>query len=158
MLRPAAEAALGARWLVVAVAIATAAAAGVVMCGPLWIWPAATLLAVGALYASYRWPFAFIVLMLWTAVIPTFYLLHVGSIGVAPYLLFEVLAITGLTLRALRGRIRVVVPPGASYLAIYILLTSISAVFTEILDLPTPAGTHLEISWRSSLTFGETSF
>jgi O-antigen ligase len=82
---------------------------------------------VGVLLA-YRWPFPFVILTLWTFVIPTIYVVYVGSFGLAPYVLLEGCALCGMAGRVLIGGQRLTLPPGAACFALYAGLTTVSAV------------------------------
>jgi O-antigen ligase len=70
----------------------------------------------------------FVVLTIWTTVIPTIYAVHVGPFGLAPYVLLETMAIIGLSLRWLGGRVALIAPPGLGWLVAHVLLTSASSL------------------------------
>lgn len=106
-----------------------ALAAGAVLVGfvlsPNILGPA--LAAACLLWAACRWPHMFVVLTMWTAVVPTVYAFQVGPFGFAPYVIFEAIAMAGLAFQWLTGRITIVAPPGYKWFVVHVLLTSVSA-------------------------------
>jgi O-antigen ligase len=89
-------------------------------------------MAIAALlWAAYRWPLMFVVLTIWTTVIPTVYAFQVGAFGLAPYVLLETVAVIGIALRWMSGRITLVVPQGVGWLIVHVGLTSLSALLAS---------------------------
>lgn len=80
------------------------------------------------LWAALRRPHLFVVLTMWTAVVPTVYAFQVGPFGFAPYVIFESIAMAGFVFQWLTGRITIVAPPGYKWFVVHVLLTSISAL------------------------------
>jgi O-antigen ligase len=86
------------------------------------------LAAVCLLWAACRWPYIFVVLTMWTAVVPTIYAFQVGPFGFAPYVLFEAFAMVGLAFQLATGRVSIAAPPGFKWFIVHVLLTSASAL------------------------------
>jgi O-antigen ligase len=114
-------------WFAGALALAALAAAfalspdilGPIMLGGCFVW------------AAIRWPSIFVILTMWTCVAPTVYAFQVGSFGFAPYILFESVAMVGLVVGWVSGRITFAVPPGFKWLVAHVMLTSASALLSS---------------------------
>ena len=87
--------------------------------------------------AAYRWPWAFLILALWTAFLKSLYIpgLDFGSFGVTPYMVFIGVAALGYGLRIISGRQPLILPVGLSPLLVFIGLTTLSLILAPSLGV-----------------------
>jgi O-antigen ligase len=81
--------------------------------------------------ATDQWLFGLVVLTVWTSVVPVAYVFHIGSFGIAPYEIFEGLALVVCGVQWIRGRLTLAWPTGLAWLLVFMALTSASALLAE---------------------------
>jgi len=107
---------------------------GLAIAGAVALWPnvwTLGLAGIACVWAAVRSPLVFVILTIWTFVAPTVYVFEIGSFGVAPYVLFESLAIVGLVAQGIQRKAKLVSPPGVVYLVVFAVLTSLSALISS---------------------------
>jgi hypothetical protein len=108
--------------------------AGVLMALAAWAptlsWSAGLLLiGVVACHQAWSRPLMLVILTLWTMVAPTVYLTTIAGFGLAPYVLFEILASLGWIRQLATNRI--VLPTGFAFLAVHMALTTASVALSS---------------------------